>query len=103
MLFSTAEPTPALSTGTEPIAAAVVGVIASDIPKPPRIRPGRMCQKVELASSVENEINDALSRTSPAPISQREPILSENLPASGATNTISTVIGRNAAPVWIGE
>ena len=39
-LFSTAEPTPALSTGTEPIAAAVVGVIVSAMPKPPSDQPG---------------------------------------------------------------
>ena len=103
MLFRTAEPTPALSTGTEPIAAAVVGVIASDMPKPPRIRPGTMSQKVESTPRVEKLSSEPLSRTSPAPISQREPILSENRPASGATNTISTVNGRKAAPVWIGE
>ena len=39
--FSTAEPTPALSTGTELMAAAVVGVIVSAIPVPPIRRPGR--------------------------------------------------------------
>ena len=37
----------------------------------------------------------------PAPISQRAPIRSENLPATGATRMISTVIGRNVAPVSI--
>ena len=48
----TAEPTPALSTGTEPIAAAVVGAIVSPIPRPPTTRPGTIDQKVELSSSV---------------------------------------------------
>ena len=47
MLFSTAEPTPALSTGTEPMAAAVVGVIASDMPKPPSTSPEYPDQFVE--------------------------------------------------------
>ena len=85
------------------MAAAVVGVIASDMPKPPRTSPGTMSQKVASTPSIENEISEALSSTSPEPISQREPILSENRPASGATNTIRTVNGRNVAPVWIGE
>ena len=52
MLLMTAEPTPALSTGTEPIAAAVVGVITRAMPKPPTSSPGRMFQKLEAASSV---------------------------------------------------
>ena len=43
-LFSTPEPTPALSTGTDPIAAAVVGVIAIAIPTPPSTIPGRIAQ-----------------------------------------------------------
>ena len=58
-----------------------------------------MSQKFESRSSIENEKSEALRRTSPAPISQREPTLSENLPASGATKTIRIVIGRNVAPV----
>src|SRR6266498_2836080 len=103
MLLSTAEPTPALSTGTEPIAAAVVGVIASDIPTPPRSRPGRMSQKLEPIPSREKDISEALNDTSPAPISQREPIRSENFPAAGASKTIRTVIGRKVAPVSIAE
>jgi hypothetical protein len=48
MLFRTADPTPALSTGTEPIAAAVVGVITIAIPNPPTRRPGRTSQKFEV-------------------------------------------------------
>src|SRR6266545_8157124 len=103
MLLRTADPTPALSTGTEPIAAAVVGVIASDIPMPPRTRPGRTSQKFESTPKNENEISEALKHTSPTPISQREPIRSENLPAAGASNTMRTVIGRKLAPVWIAE
>jgi hypothetical protein len=47
--LSTAEPTPALSTGTELIAAAVVGVIVSAIPKPPTSKPGRIDQKLSCA------------------------------------------------------
>src|SRR6266545_1761612 len=46
MLFSTAEPTPALSGRTELIAAAVVGAIAADIPTPPSSIAGRSVQKV---------------------------------------------------------
>ena len=37
----------------------------------------------------------------PAPISQRGPTRSVNFPATGATNMISSVIGRNVAPVWM--
>ena len=53
MLFSTAEPTPAWSRGTELIAAAVVGVIVSAMPTPAEERPGRIAQKVEPVSSRE--------------------------------------------------
>ena len=35
--------------------------------------------------------------------SQREPRRSESRPASGATNMISAVIGRKAAPALTGE
>ena len=51
--LSTAEPTPALSTGTALIAAAVTGVIVRPIPKPPSRRPGSSAQKVSFAPSVE--------------------------------------------------
>jgi hypothetical protein len=44
MLFSTAEPTPAWSRGTELIAAAVVGVIVNAMPTPITTRPGRISQ-----------------------------------------------------------
>ncbi len=42
--FSTAEPTPDLSTGSARTAAAALGVITSDIPKPPRIIAGTSVQ-----------------------------------------------------------
>ena len=42
-----------------------------------------------------------MSSVIPAPISQRGPIRSETFPATGATRMISTVIGRNVAPVLI--
>ena len=100
--FSTAEPTPALSTGTDPIAVAVVGVIASAIPNPPARSPGSTFQKFELWSSCANRSSDSVTRLNPAPISQREPIRSDRRPACGATRMISTVIGRKIAPVCVG-
>src|SRR5205823_2300585 len=103
MLLMTAEPTPALATGTEPIAAAVVGVIVSAIPKPPTRRPGRMFQNDDARSSVEKMRSDDVTRSIPRPTSQREPTRSDSLPAGGATRMISTVIGRNVAPVSIAE
>ena len=39
----------------------------------------------------------------PPPTSQREPKRSESRPACGAIRMISTVIGRNDAPVCTGE
>ena len=101
--FSTAEPTPALSTGTEPIAAAVAGVITSAMPTPPTRRPGRMFQKSELVSSWAKITSDAATSARPPPISQRAPIESVSFPARGAIRMISTVIGRKIAPVWIAE
>src|SRR4051795_1267772 len=98
MLFSTAEPTPALSTATALIAAAVVGVIDIDIPTPPRTRPGRIDQKSEDASRREYQSSDIDTSVSPIPTSQRAPTLSVIRPACGATMITSTVIGRNVAP-----
>ena len=51
--FSTAEPTPALSTATALIAAAVTGVIVIPIPTPPSSRPGSSAQKLSSAPSWE--------------------------------------------------
>ncbi len=39
----------------------------------------------------------------PPPISQREPIRSDCFPAIGASRMIRIVIGRNAAPAFVGE
>ncbi len=39
--LSTAEPTPAFSTGTARVAAAALGVIVIDIPTPPRTSAGQ--------------------------------------------------------------
>src|SRR4051812_21178351 len=101
MLLITADPTPALSTGTEPIAAAVVGAIVVAIPRPPTTRPGRMFHHDDCWSSVANRSSDAVSRAIPPPISQRGPTRSAIFPAAGATKMISTVIGRKVAPVLI--
>jgi hypothetical protein len=51
--FRTAEPTPALSTATALIAAAVSGVIVEPIPIPPISKPGRIFQKLSFAPSCE--------------------------------------------------
>ena len=101
MLLMTAEPTPALSTGTDPIAAAVVGVIVRRHPDAAEKQARDDVPEVESASSWANISSEPVSSSIPAPISQREPTRSENFPAIGATNMISTVIGRNIAPVWI--
>src|SRR4029078_9251624 len=101
MLLITAGPTPALSTGTDPIAAAVVGAIVIAIPNPPASRPGRMFQNDDCASIVPNRSSDPVSSVIPATIGQRGPIRSLNRPANGATRMISSVIGRNVAPVLI--
>src|SRR2546429_7668807 len=79
MLLMTAEPTPALATGTDPIAAAVVGVITSAIPKPPARRPGGMFPKLEAALGGEKLQSDEVTRAMTNPISQREPIRSDHL------------------------
>jgi hypothetical protein len=51
--FSTADPTPAFSTGTARIAAAEVGVIVSDMPSPPSTSAGSSVRKVASAPSCE--------------------------------------------------
>src|SRR5215211_5267619 len=101
MLLITAEPTPALSIGTDPIAAAVVGAITVAIPKPPTSRPGRIAHHDDSASSVANSVSDTASNVMPPAISQRGPTRSEIFPAAGATRMIRIVIGRKVAPVLI--
>ena len=98
-VFSIPEPTPALSTGTELSAAAVIGVIVVAMPTPPRIIPGRSARSTTSRAAAARR-RAASSRTSvmPAVISQREPSRSDDRPANGATRMISTVIGRKAAP-----
>ena len=102
-VFSTPEPTPALSTGTDPIAAEVVGVIASAMPIPPTTSAGNRSHQVELSSSKENRRSETLTRSMPPLISQRDPIRSESFPAIGATKMMQSVIGRNDAPASTGE
>src|SRR5262245_27331955 len=101
MLLITAEPTPALSTGTEDIAAAVVGAIVIPMPNPPATSPGTRSHHDEPASRVPKSRRDAARRIIPPPISQRGPKRSESFPATGATRMIKTVNGKNVAPVLI--
>ena len=103
MLFSTAEPTPALSMGTEPMAAAVVGVMASPMPAPPMRSGGKRSQKFEPASKRVSRSSESDTSAIPPVISQRDPIRSDSLPAIGASRTIRIVIGRKVAPAWVGE
>ena len=103
MLFSTPDPTPALSTGTEPIAAAVVGVIAIAIPAPPTRRAGKRFQNDECWSSSEKRTSETLTSSMPPLISQRAPRRSDSFPATGAKKMMQSVIGRNDAPACTGE
>ena len=97
-VLSIPEPTPALSTGTELSAAAVIGVIVIAIPTPPSSIPGRSERYDESVCSWAKTSSEPLSSVIPAVISQREPSLSDERPAIGATRMIRIVIGRNAAP-----
>src|SRR4029450_1543787 len=101
-LLITADPTPALSTGTELIAAVVVGAIVMAIPSPPTRSPGKRFQKLELGSRVAKRSSEHVRRVIPTLINQRGPITSVNRPAIGATTMISPVSGRKVAPVLIG-
>ena len=102
--LSTAEPTPALSTDTAFMAAALAGVITSAMPMPPIMRLGRIAdQNDELASRRVKSSRCTASSTIPVVISQREPTRSAIRPPMGATRMTSTVIGRKAAPACTGE
>ena len=92
-----------MSVGTEPIAAAVVGVIVNAMPVPPVSSAGRKFQNVAPASSCANSTSDTATRVMPNPISHLAPIVSVSRPACGAIKTIRSVMGRKSAPVWIGE
>ena len=71
-LFSTAEPTPALSRWTEPIAAAVVGVIVIAMPTPPMIIAGQ--ERPEASSPVEScEKIDERDRDEEQPAADERP------------------------------
>ena len=102
-VFSTPEATPALSTGAAPIAAADIGVITNDIPSPPRMKAGSMCQKLECSVTVESSRQQTATTVIPPAISQREPTRSESFPAIGAKMTTISVQGSSAAPAWIGD
>src|SRR6059058_3975668 len=102
-LLRTPEPTPALSIGTDAIAADVIGDITSAIPTPPMSIGGSSTQ-YELCTPRRCQSRLPIpSSVIPAPISQRDPILSERFPAIGAMSTIRMVIGRNVAPAFVGE
>ena len=103
MLFSTAEPTPALSTGTACMAVAVVGAIDIAIPAPPIRSAGKMSQKFECRSSWPKITSEPATRVIPEAISQRDPKRSLTFPAIGARKTMQSVIGRKVAPAWVGE
>ncbi len=103
MLFSTAEPTPALSGRTECIAAAVVGAIAADIPTPPSSIAGSRFQNVSCIPIREKRTSEPDSTTIPKATSGRGPIRSESRPAWGASAMMSRVQGRNDAPACVGE
>ena len=103
-LFSTPEPTPALSTGTAPIAAAVIGDIVSAIPTPPSSIDGRSVQNVELEPDplVEQQ-RDAERWSCRRPSASASRSGRTAFPAIGATMMIRIVIGRKTAPACIGE
>ena len=92
-----------MSTATDPMAAAGVGVIVRAIPTPPTIRPGKRSHHVPFSPSREKIRSDPATRVIPIPTSQREPTLSEYFPASGAIRMIRIVIGRKLAPAFVGE
>ena len=102
-VLRTPDATPACATGAAPIAAADIGVITNDIPSPPRMKAGSMCQKLECRVTVERSTQQTATVVMPPAISQREPTRSESLPAIGAKITIITVHGSSAAPAWIGD
>jgi hypothetical protein len=79
-VFSTPEATPAFATGAAPIAAADIGVITNDMPSPPRMKAGSMCQNVECTVTVERSRQQTPTVVIPPAISQREPTRSESLP-----------------------
>src|SRR5919199_1252948 len=102
-VFRTPDATPALSTDTAPIAAADIGVITNDIPTPPRMKPGSMCQKLDVSDTVESSRQQIATTVIPAAISHREPTRSDSFPAIGARITTISVHGSSAAPAWIGD
>src|SRR6187455_3262485 len=102
-VFSTPDATPALSTGAAPIAAADIGVITNDIPRPPRMNAGSMCQNEEWRFTVESQRQQTATTDMPPAISQREPTWSESFPAIGAKITTISVQGSRAAPACVGD
>src|SRR6187402_1088454 len=102
-VFSTPDATPALSTGAAPIAAADIGVITNDIPRPPRMNAGSRSQNDECKLIVESSRQQVATTVIPPAMSHREPTRSDSFPAIGAKITIINVHGSSAAPAWIGD
>ncbi len=101
--FSTADPTPALSTGTLRVAAAALGVMVSDMPTPPITSAGRRSKKDASTPSREKMRSWTERRIIPAVMRPLDPSRSLVFPASGAMKMISMVIGRKAAPACTAE
>ena len=98
-VFSIPEPTPALSTGTELSAAAVIGVIVLAIPTPPSSIAGQQREVGRVGLQLGEDEQRAADERHPARSSASGSRAGPRpFPASGATMMISRVIGRNAAP-----
>ena len=103
-LFSTAEPTPALSTARRRVAAAALGVIVSAMPTPPSSSAGQQVPERRVDAE-PREVERAARRAAPSRRSSASASRTGRtaFPAIGATRMIRTVIGRNAAPAWTAE
>ena len=101
--FSTAEPTPALSTGTALIAAAVVGVIVKRHPDAADQQPGQdrpeALVRAELRVVEEHHREQRHAAADEPARADR----SVSAPARGAIRMIRIVIGRKLAPACTGE
>ena len=73
------------------------------MPIPPRMNAGRSVMYPDVSVIRDSRNREAATSDMPVASSQREPYLSDALPAIGAATMIRIVIGKNRTPVSIGE
>src|SRR5690606_40389890 len=98
----TAEPTPALSSGSELMMAAVAGAIVLAIPEDMMTRDAAYWRYELSGPSSESDPRPIATSVRPRPMTLRRPKRWTSASLLGATMTMVAADGRMASPAWSG-